>query len=144
MGSGEKDAVAEAMARIKAKKAAEASVVATESPVEKAVETDSAVIQPKADKRKNDVAAAIARAKAKKAAAQGTVPAEEVADATTDNAAEGTTPGSDKKAQSQPLSPAPRRKRPLQPQGRLKLALAKLKMHRPAALKQQPPKQAKP
>ncbi|PSS74301.1 electron transport complex subunit RsxC [Shewanella algae] len=99
MGSGEKDAVAEAMARIKAKKAAEASVVATESPVEKAVETDSAVIQPKADKRKNDVAAAIARAKAKKAAAQGTVPAEEVADATTDNAAEGTTPGSDKKAQ---------------------------------------------
>ncbi|BCV61456.1 electron transport complex subunit RsxC [Shewanella algae] len=99
MGSGEKDAVAEAMARIKAKKAAEASVVATESPVEKAVETDSAVIQPKADKRKSDVAAAIARAKAKKAAAQGTVPAEEVADATTDNAAEGTTPGSDKKAQ---------------------------------------------
>ncbi|MFP9131541.1 electron transport complex subunit RsxC [Shewanella algae] len=70
MGSGEKDAVAEAMARIKAKKAAEASVVATESPVEKAVETaDSAVIQPKADKRKSDVAAAIARAKAKKAAA---------------------------------------------------------------------------
>lgn len=100
MGSGEKDAVAEAMARIKAKKAAEASVVATESPVEKAVETaDSAVIQPKADKRKSDVAAAIARAKAKKAAAQGTVPAKEVADATTDNAAEGTTPGSDKKAQ---------------------------------------------
>ncbi|WP_345872202.1 electron transport complex subunit RsxC [Shewanella algae] len=99
MGSGEKDAVAEAMARIKAKKAAEASVVATESPVEKAVETDSAVIQLKADKRKSDVAAAIARAKAKKAAAQGTVPAEEVADATTDNAAEGTTPGSDKKAQ---------------------------------------------
>ncbi|MBO2671064.1 electron transport complex subunit RsxC [Shewanella algae] len=100
MGSGEKDAVSEAMARIKAKKAAEASVVATESPVEKAVETaDSAVIQPKADKRKSDVAAAIARAKAKKAAAQGTVPAEEVADATTDNAAEGTTPGSDKKAQ---------------------------------------------
>ncbi|MDV2960334.1 electron transport complex subunit RsxC [Shewanella algae] len=100
MGSGEKDAVAEAMARIKAKKAAEASVVATESPVEKAVETaDSAVIQPKADKRKSDVAAAIARAKAKKAAAQGTVPAEEVADTTTDNAAEGTTPGSDKKAQ---------------------------------------------
>ncbi|NJI84655.1 electron transport complex subunit RsxC [Shewanella sp. Iso12] len=99
MGSGEKDAVAEAMARIKAKKAAEASVVATESPVEKAVETDSAVIQPKADKRKSDVAAAIARAKAKKAAAQGTVPAEEVADATTDNAAEGTTPSSDKKAQ---------------------------------------------
>ncbi|WP_345860656.1 electron transport complex subunit RsxC [Shewanella algae] len=99
MGSGEKDAVAEAMARIKAKKAAEASVVATESPLEKAVETDSAVIQPKADKRKSDVAAAIARAKAKKAAAQGTVPAEEVADATTDNAAEGTTPGSDKKAQ---------------------------------------------
>ncbi|WP_412521869.1 electron transport complex subunit RsxC [Shewanella algae] len=99
MGSGEKDAVAEAMARIKAKKAAEASVVATESPVEKAVETDSAVIQSKADKRKSDVAAAIARAKAKKAAAQGTVPAEEVADATTDNAAEGTTPGSDKKAQ---------------------------------------------
>ncbi|WP_335916318.1 electron transport complex subunit RsxC [Shewanella algae] len=99
MGSGEKDAVAEAMARIKAKKAAEASVVATESPVEKAVETDSAVIQPKADKRKSDVAAAIARAKAKKAAAQCTVPAEEVADATTDNAAEGTTPGSDKKAQ---------------------------------------------
>nr|WP_243881815.1 electron transport complex subunit RsxC [Shewanella algae] len=99
MGSGEKDAVAEAMARIKAKKAAEASVVATESPVEKAVETDSAVIQPKADKRKSDVAAAIARAKAKKAAAQGTVPAKEVADAATDNAAEGTTPGSDKKAQ---------------------------------------------
>nr|WP_244998984.1 electron transport complex subunit RsxC [Shewanella algae] len=99
MGSGEKDAVAEAMARIKAKKAAEASVAATTSPVEKAVETDSAVIQPKADKRKNDVAAAIARAKAKKAAAQGTVPAKEVADATTDNAAEGTTPGSDKKAQ---------------------------------------------
>ncbi|MEL4877973.1 electron transport complex subunit RsxC [Shewanella algae] len=99
MGSGEKDAVAEAMARIKAKKAAEASVVTTESPVEKAVETDSAVIQPKADKRKSDVAAAIARAKAKKAAAQGTVPAEEVADATTDNAAEGTTPSSDKKAQ---------------------------------------------
>ncbi|MBO2612281.1 electron transport complex subunit RsxC [Shewanella algae] len=99
MGSGEKDAVAEAMARIKAKKAAEASVVATESPVEKAVDTDSAVIQPKADKRKSDVAAAIARAKAKKAAAQGTVPAEEVADTTTDNAAEGTTPGSDKKAQ---------------------------------------------
>ncbi|WP_345857644.1 electron transport complex subunit RsxC [Shewanella algae] len=99
MGSGEKDAVAEAMARIKAKKAAEASVVATESPVEKAVETDSAVIQPKADKRKSDVAAAIARAKAKKAAAQGTVPAEEVTDTTTDNAAEGTTPGSDKKAQ---------------------------------------------
>ncbi|WP_345887785.1 electron transport complex subunit RsxC [Shewanella algae] len=100
MGSGEKDAVAEAMARIKAKKAAEASVVATESPAEKTVETaDSAVIQPKADKRKSDVAAAIARAKAKKAAAQGTVPAEEVADATTDNAAEGTTPGSDKKAQ---------------------------------------------
>ncbi|WP_345847314.1 electron transport complex subunit RsxC [Shewanella algae] len=100
MGSGEKDAVAEAMARIKAKKAAEASVVATESPVEKAVETaDSAVIQPKVDKRKSDVAAAIARAKAKKAAAQGTVPAEEVADTTTDNAAEGTTPGSDKKAQ---------------------------------------------
>nr|WP_243890180.1 electron transport complex subunit RsxC [Shewanella algae] len=100
MGSGEKDAVAEAMARIKAKKAAEASVVATESPVEKAVETaESAVIQPKADKRKSDVAAAIARAKAKKAAAQGTVPAEEVADTTTDNAAEGTTPGSDKKAQ---------------------------------------------
>nr|WP_243890914.1 electron transport complex subunit RsxC [Shewanella algae] len=99
MGSGEKDAVAEAMARIKAKKAAEASVVATESPLEKAVETDSAVVQPKADKRKSDVAAAIARAKAKKAAAQGTVPAEEVADATTDNAAEGTTPGSDKKAQ---------------------------------------------
>ena len=100
MGSGEKDAVAEAMARIKAKKAAEASVVATESPVEKAVETaESAVIQPKADKRKSDVAAAIARAKAKKAAAQGTVPAEEVADATADNAAEGTTPGSDKKAQ---------------------------------------------
>nr|WP_243888924.1 electron transport complex subunit RsxC [Shewanella algae] len=98
MGSGEKDAVAEAMARIKAKKAAEASVVATESPVEKAVETaDSAVIQPKVDKRKSDVAAAIA--KAKKAAAQGTVPAEEVADTTTDNAAEGTTPGSDKKAQ---------------------------------------------
>ncbi|AYV13953.1 electron transport complex subunit RsxC [Shewanella algae] len=100
MGSGEKDAVAEAMARIKAKKAAEASVVATESPVEKAVETaDSAVIQPKVDKRKSDVAAAIARAKAKKAAAQGTVPAKEVADTTTDNAAEGTTPGSDKKAQ---------------------------------------------
>ncbi|QNV05694.1 electron transport complex subunit RsxC [Shewanella algae] len=100
MGSGEKDAVAEAMARIKAKKAAEASVVATESPAEKTVETaDSAVIQPKADKRKSDVAAAIARAKAKKTAAQGTVPAEEVADATTDNAAEGTTPGSDKKAQ---------------------------------------------
>nr|WP_243880990.1 electron transport complex subunit RsxC [Shewanella algae] len=100
MGSGEKNAVAEAMARIKAKKAAEASVVATESPAEKAVETaDSAVIQPKADKRKSDVAAAIARAKAKKAAAQGTVPAKEVADATTDNAAEGTTPGSDKKAQ---------------------------------------------
>ncbi|WP_093982914.1 electron transport complex subunit RsxC [Shewanella algae] len=100
MGSGEKDAVAEAMARIKAKKAAEASVVATESPAEKAVETaESAVIQPKADKRKSDVAAAIARAKAKKAAAQGTVPAEEVADTTTDNAAEGTTPGSDKKAQ---------------------------------------------
>nr|WP_243882111.1 electron transport complex subunit RsxC [Shewanella algae] len=100
MGSGEKDAVAEAMARIKAKKTAEASVVATESPAEKAVETaDSAVIQPKVDKRKSDVAAAIARAKAKKAAAQGTVPAEEVADTTTDNAAEGTTPGSDKKAQ---------------------------------------------
>ncbi|MFV7708844.1 electron transport complex subunit RsxC [Shewanella algae] len=100
MGSGEKDAVAEAMARIKAKKAAEASVVAAESPAEKAVETaESAVIQPKADKRKSDVAAAIARAKAKKTAAQGTVPAEEVADATTDNAAEGTTPGSDKKAQ---------------------------------------------
>ncbi|GAB1080787.1 MAG: electron transport complex subunit RsxC [Shewanella algae] len=100
MGSGEKDAVAEAMARIKAKKAAEASVAATTSPVEKAADTaDSAVIQPKADKRKNDVAAAIARAKAKKAAAQGTVPAKEVADATTDNAAEGTTPGSDKKAQ---------------------------------------------
>ncbi|MCE9785849.1 electron transport complex subunit RsxC [Shewanella algae] len=100
MGSGEKDAVAEAMARIKAKKAAEASVVATESPVEKAVETaESAVSQPKADKRKSDVAAAIARAKAKKAAAQGTVPAKEVADAATDNAAEGTTPGSDKKAQ---------------------------------------------
>ncbi|WP_345878404.1 electron transport complex subunit RsxC [Shewanella algae] len=100
MGSGEKDAVAEAMARIKAKKAAEASVAATTSPVEKAADTaDSAVSQPKADKRKSDVAAAIARAKAKKAAAQGTVPAKEVADATTDNAAEGTTPGADKKAQ---------------------------------------------
>ncbi|WP_413732024.1 MULTISPECIES: electron transport complex subunit RsxC [unclassified Shewanella] len=100
MGSGEKDAVAEAMARIKAKKAAEASVAATTSPIEKAADTaDSAVIQPKADKRKSDVAAAIARAKAKKAAAQGTVPTKEVVDATTDNAAEGTTSGSDKKAQ---------------------------------------------
>lgn len=100
MGSGEKDAVAEAMARIKAKKAAEASVAATTSPIEKAADTaDSAVIQPKADKRKSDVAAAIARAKAKKAAAQGTVPAKEVADTTTNNAAEGTTSGSDKKAQ---------------------------------------------
>ncbi|WP_335923125.1 electron transport complex subunit RsxC [Shewanella chilikensis] len=100
MGSGEKDAVAEAMARIKAKKAAEASVAATTSPIEKAADTaDSAVIQPKADKRKSDVAAAIARARAKKAAAQGTVPTKEVVDATTDNAAEGTTSGSDKKAQ---------------------------------------------
>ncbi|WP_335921299.1 electron transport complex subunit RsxC [Shewanella chilikensis] len=100
MGSGEKDAVAEAMARIKAKKAAEASVAATTNPIEKAADTaDSAVIQPKADKRKSDVAAAIARAKAKKAAAQGTVPTKEVVDATTDNAAEGTTSGSDKKAQ---------------------------------------------
>ncbi|BCV66491.1 electron transport complex subunit C [Shewanella carassii] len=99
MGSGEKDAVAEAMARIKAKKAAEASVATAAKPAEKTAETaDPAVIQPKADKRKSDVAAAIARAKAKKAAAQGTA-ANEVADATTDNAAEGTTPGSDKKAQ---------------------------------------------
>ncbi|GHA99519.1 electron transport complex subunit RsxC [Shewanella indica] len=99
MGSGEKDAVAEAMARIKAKKAAEASVATTAKPVEKAADTaESAAIQPKADKRKNDVAAAIARAKAKKAAAQGTA-ANEVADATTDNAAGATTPGADKKAQ---------------------------------------------
>lgn len=99
MGSGEKDAVAEAMARIKAKKAAEASVATAAKPVEKAADTaESLVIQPKADKRKSDVAAAIARAKAKKAAAQGTA-ANEVADATTDNAAEATTPGSDKKAQ---------------------------------------------
>lgn len=99
MGSGEKDAVAEAMARIKAKKAAEASVATTAKPAEKAADTaESLVIQPKADKRKSDVAAAIARAKAKKAAAQGTA-ANEVADATTDNAAEATTPGSDKKAQ---------------------------------------------
>ncbi|GGE66828.1 electron transport complex subunit RsxC [Shewanella carassii] len=100
MGSGEKDAVAEAMARIKAKKAAEASVATTAKPAEKAADTaDPAVSQPKADKRKSDVAAAIARAKAKKAAAQGTAAAKEVADATTDNAAEGTTPGADKKAQ---------------------------------------------
>ncbi|WP_335924766.1 electron transport complex subunit RsxC [Shewanella indica] len=100
MGSGEKDAVAEAMARIKAKKAAEASVATAAKPVEKAAETaEPAVIQPKEDKRKSDVAAAIARAKAKKAAAQGTAAAKEVADVTTDNAAEGTTPGADKKAQ---------------------------------------------
>ncbi|MDX6018198.1 electron transport complex subunit RsxC [Shewanella indica] len=100
MGSGEKDAVAEAMARIKAKKAAEASVATAAKPVEKAAETaEPAVIQPKEDKRKSDVAAAIARAKAKKAAAQGTAAAKEVADVTTDNEAEGTTPGSDKKAQ---------------------------------------------
>ncbi|MGI3002276.1 electron transport complex subunit RsxC [Shewanella algae] len=100
MGSGEKDAVAEAMARIKAKKAAEASVATAAKPVEKAAKTaEPAVIQPKEDKRKSDVAAAIARAKAKKAAAQGTAAAKEVADATTDNAAGATTPGADKKAQ---------------------------------------------
>ncbi|WP_028768810.1 electron transport complex subunit RsxC [Shewanella fidelis] len=75
MSSGDKNAVAEAMARIKAKKAAEAN-------------SEPAASNDIADK-KAQIAAALARAKAKKAAANNTAP-----DANTEQTA-----ASDKKAQ---------------------------------------------
>ncbi|GIU35397.1 electron transport complex subunit RsxC [Shewanella schlegeliana] len=75
MSSGDRDAVAEAMARIKAKKAAESLQVKT---------------TPAADDKKAQVAAAVARAKAKK----GNTNAQVDAQPTT-----GATPADDKKAQ---------------------------------------------
>ncbi|ABZ76494.1 electron transport complex, RnfABCDGE type, C subunit [Shewanella halifaxensis HAW-EB4] len=117
MSSGDRDAVAEAMARIKAKKAAEsqqaettataddkksqvAAAIArakakksnTSTPVDTASTTDA---QPATDK-KAQVAAAIARAKAKKTAQAGSTEADAKVEL---NAAAADTPVSDKKAQ---------------------------------------------